>query len=329
MKPTDVVSALQALIPTRRPLYLWGPPGIGKSSLVKQAAESLDMEVIDIRAVLLDPVDLRGLPSVKDGRCHWCPPAFLPRGGRGVLFLDEVAQAPTMVQAALMQLIHDRACGEYELPDEWVTIAASNRQEDRAGAHKLITPLLNRFVHLDLEVSNDDWQSWALTAGIAAEVRAFLKFRPGMLFTFKPELNERAFATPRSWEFVSDVLAATPEELLHPVCAGIVGDGPAVEFVAFQRLFGQLPDMDQVLANPTTCTVPTQMDVLYALSGALVEKCRKADTAKLTSALKFTIRLPSEFSVLTFRDLAALHPTIFQLPVASEWLKKNRHVFAA
>lgn len=329
MKPTDLVAAMKALLPTRRPTYIWGPPGIGKSSIIKQAAASLDLPVIDIRAVLLDPVDLRGLPVVKDGRVQWCPPAFFPKGGQGVLFFDELAQAPPLTQAGLLQIILERQCGEYELPEGWLTVAASNRTEDRAGTHRLITPLLNRFIHLDLEVSLDDWQAWALEVGISPKVRSFLKWKPAGLFAFDPSRNERAFATPRSWEFVSDVVEATPEELLHPVVAGIVGEGMAVEFCAFQRLFGSLPDMDQVLANPKTCTMPTQADVLYALTGALVEKCRKATAEKLTAAMHFIIRMPAEFSVLAFRDLSSLHNTLFQMPVASEWLRKNRHVFGS
>ncbi|WP_202947367.1 MoxR family ATPase [Zavarzinella formosa] len=149
--------------------------------------------MVDVRATLLDPVDLRGLPSVVRGTAVWCPPAFLPRECRGLLFLDELAQAPPLVQAACLQLTLDRRLGEYELPEGWGVIAASNRSEDRAGTHRLISPLLNRFVHLDLEVSADDWQAWAVTANIAAKVRSFLRFRPGLLFQFKPETNRGPF----------------------------------------------------------------------------------------------------------------------------------------
>ncbi|MCI0456912.1 MAG: MoxR family ATPase [Gemmataceae bacterium] len=248
MKPSDVASALAALIPTKRPIYLWGPPGVGKSSIVKQAAESLDLQVCDLRAVLLDPVDLRGLPFIdntngpRPRKAEWCPPAFLPRDKeevgdtRGVLFLDELAQAPPLVQAACLQLTLDRKVGDYELPPNWTVIAASNRQEDRAGAHKLISPLLNRFIHLDLEVSHEDWNAWALAAGLAPEVRAFINFRPALLFDFDPSRGARAFPTPRSWSFVSDVVGHTPTHLLHPVIAGCVSEGPAAEFVAFQDL---------------------------------------------------------------------------------------------
>src|SRR3954470_18736272 len=267
MRPSEVTRALAALVPTRRPVYLWGPPGAGKSSLVRQAAEARGLRLVDVRATLLDPVDLRGLPQVVRDTAVWRPPAFLPRGGQGVLFLDELAQAAPLVQAACLQLTLDRRVGEYELPDGWSVVAASNRAEDRAGTHRLISPLLNRFVHLDLDVSPEDWQEWAAAAGLASEVRAFLRYRPGLLFQFDPAANPRAFPTPRSWQFVSDSLAATPSDLLHQVAAGCVGDGPAAEFLGFLKLYRELPDLDAVLARPEQSPVPREPAVLYPLVG--------------------------------------------------------------
>jgi hypothetical protein len=324
MKPSEVMQTLTGLLPTRRPLYLWGPPGVGKSSLVRQAAQRARLPVVDVRAVLLDPVDLRGLPRIEGDRALWCPPAFLPREGEGVLFLDELAQAPPLVQAACLSLTLDRRVGEYVLPGGWSVVAASNRQEDRAGAHRLISPLLNRFVHLDLEVSHDDWHDWAVGAGVAPEVRGFLRYRPALLFQFEPGVSARAFATPRSWEFVSQVLAHTPRELLHPVVSGCVGEGPAAEFVGFARIYRELPDPDQVLANPATASVPREPAVLYALCGALVERCRKASQKVLTSFVQYVGRMPDEFGVLAMRDVLTVAPGLLTLPDAQAWLARAR-----
>lgn len=327
MRPSHVIETLTSLIPTRQPIYLWGPPGVGKSSLVRQAATYLDLATLDIRAVLLDPVDLRGIPAVNgDHRAHWCIPDFLPREGRGVLFLDELAQAPPLVQSACLQLTLDRRIGEYELPDGWSVVAASNRQEDRAGAHRLISPLLNRFVHLDVEVSLDDWQRWAIGAGIAPEVRSFLQFRPGLLFAFDPTAGARSFPTPRSWEFVSSVLPHTAEHLLHPVVSGCVGEGPAAEFCGYLRVYRGLPDLAQVLSQPDTITVPTDPGVLYALVGALGERARDADRPTLDAMFRFAGRLPAEYGVLLARDIVAVNPAALALPAAGRWLASHREL---
>ncbi|MGE0367283.1 MAG: ATP-binding protein, partial [Phycisphaerales bacterium] len=276
MRPSDIARTLKSLIPTRRPVYLWGPPGVGKSSCVHQAVKDLGLMLVDLRAVLLDPVDLRGLPSIRDGRAHWCPPSFFPHAGEGVIFADELAQAPPLVQAGFLQLTLDRKIGDYELPSGWTVLAASNRQEDRAGTHKLISPLLNRFIHLDLEVSHEDWMAWAIESGVPVEVRAFLNFKPGLLFDFNPASGARAFPTPRSWAFVGEVLPYTPQDLLFSVVAGTVGEGPAAEFTAFCEIFQKLPDPDAVLEHPTQAKVPDAkaVSVLYALVGALSERMR-------------------------------------------------------
>lgn len=211
MIPSHIARALTTLLPTRQPVFLWGPPGVGKSQIVAQTAAGLGLDLIDIRAVLLDPVDLRGLPQIDaDGRTHWRAPAFLPAGGQGVLFLDELNAAPPLVQAACYQLILDRALGEYQLPDGWTVLAAGNRDQDRAVTHRMPSALANRFVHLEIEAHLEDWVAWATCCGIRPEVISFLRFRPSLLHDFDPAVASRAFPTPRSWQFVSVMLAGSP-----------------------------------------------------------------------------------------------------------------------
>ncbi|MEZ6140889.1 MAG: MoxR family ATPase [Zavarzinella sp.] len=323
MRPTELVRAVSALLSTSRPVYLWGPPGIGKSTLIRQVALAGSLPLVDIRATLLDPVDLRGLPHLNNGSVQWCPPAFLPSGGEGILFLDELAQAPPLVQSACLQLTLDRRLGEYELPAGWSIIAASNRSEDRAGTHRLISPLLNRFIHLDLEPSLEDWQTWAIGAGIAPEVRSFLNFRPNLLYGFDPGQNSRAFPTPRSWEFVSNAISKLPEELLHPVVVGCIGEGPAAEFTSFLRLSRQIPNIDDALQHPDTTVIPHDPATLYALVGALVERCRQ-DQAPLPQFVRYACRLPEEFGMVAIRDALNIQPKLAALPAVQDWIRNAR-----
>jgi MoxR-like ATPase len=178
MRPLEVRQALACLVPLQRSIYLWGPPGVGKSSLVQQLARQQNLELIDLRVTLLDPVDLRGLPRLNKTKVDWCSPSFLPTKGSGILFLDELAQATPLVLAACLQLTLDRKIGEYQLRDGWMVIAASNRCEDRAGTHRLITPFLNRFIHLDLEVSLAEFAIRSATLDIRSRVVLARKDRP-------------------------------------------------------------------------------------------------------------------------------------------------------
>ena len=174
MKASKITSAISALIDSKIPSFLWGPPGIGKSSIVKQISTAKSLQFIDLRLSLMDPTDLKGIPFYDKHEHHsvWAPPSFLPKSGEGILFLDELNSAPPAVQASAYQLILDRQVGEYKLPDGWAIVAAGNRETDRGVVYKMPTPLANRFVHLEMEVDVNDWKDWAFSTGI--EVKTFL-----------------------------------------------------------------------------------------------------------------------------------------------------------
>ena len=324
MNAKQINSSLRTLIRLRQPVFIWGAPGVGKSQVVAQVAGELGLALTDIRAVLLDPVDLRGLPSVKDGTARWCPPSFLPVAGEGVLFLDELNAAPPLVQAACYQLVLDRQVGEYRLPDGWTVVAAGNRETDRAVTHRMPSALANRFVHLDFSVDVDTWLDWAGEADIGEEIMAFIRFRPKLLHAFDPGKNEKAFPSPRSWEFAARILAADPEpEVLTSLLKGTVGPGAATEFAGFSRLFRQLPDPDTILDHPATAAIPEEPAILYALCESLAKKAGE-ETAE--SIVAYASRLPSEFGVLLVRDTVRNHRPVVESPVFSSWATANSDV---
>ena len=325
MQPSIMSQTLTALIPTLQPTWIWGPPAVGKSSIVRAAAAALGIELIDIRAVLLDPVDLRGLPTIgKDGRAKWAVPGFLPSKGRGVLFLDELAQATPLVQAALLQLSLERRLGEYELPEGWAIVAASNRQEDRAGGHRVISALSSRFLHLDMEVHAGDWSAWAVGAGVAPEVRGFIASQPTKLHVFDGAAGERSFPSPRTWEFVSRIMPACTDATMFDLVAGCIGKGHAAEFVAFAQVYRRLPDVDQILRSPATAGVPNEPDVLWAVTTSVVEKCRE-DKKKSAAAITYADRLAGnrfEFASMLFRDTLKVDKAALKTPQGQAFITK-------
>ena len=325
MKASEIREALKVLAEAGQPVFIWGPPGVGKSQVVKQTARTLGREVRDVRAVLLDPVDLRGLPTVNgDGRAHWAVPEFLPREGEGVLFLDELNAAPPLVQAACYQLVLDRQLGEYRLPEGWAVVAAGNRETDRAVAHRMPSALANRFVHLEFEVDLEDWVAWALGAGVMTEVIGFLRFRPGLLHSFDPRKNDKAFPTPRAWEFVSRILEQGPApEIEYELVRGTVGEGAAAELVGFLKIFRKLPNPDAVLMAPDTAEVPEDPATLYAICAALA---RKASEQTMERLVKYFNRLPAEFSVLAVRDSVKQSQDVVNTRAFIEWASAHSDV---
>ena len=328
MTPLQIISSLRTLLSIRQPVFIWGAPGVGKSQVVAETAHSMGYALKDIRAILLDPVDLRGIPRITpQSGTQWCPPSFLPGpgdAGQGILFLDELNAAPPLVQAACYQLILDRRIGEYELPAGWVVVAAGNRESDRAVTHRMPTALSNRMVHLEFETCLDDWLRWAVGAGIRAEVRAFLQFRPSLLHDFDPRSASRAFASPRSWSFVSSMLDADPAgDVEYDLFRGAVGDGAAAEFMGFLQVWRSLPSVDGILAAPLEAAVPSEPAALYAVSEALAAR---ASWSNMPSVAAYMERLPVEFGVLCMRQAVCRERSLVESPAFAAWAQNHADV---
>jgi len=324
MKPSRVNEKLKTCIRAKRPAFIWGPPGVGKSDTVKQVAEELKYKLIDVRAVLLDPVDLRGLPTIDNGQARWCPPSFLPKGkGKRIIFLDELNAAPPLVQAACYQLILDRKIGEYTLPDDVVLVAAGNRETDRAVTSRMPSPLANRFIHLDFDVDLDDWISWGLNNGVRTEILAFQRFRPETLYNFDPKKNDKAFATPRSITFLSELMDADNGNIDFDLAKGTVGEGYAAEFIGFLKIYKSLPDPNLVLMAPNKAVVPDDPATLYAICGAVAQK---ASEQNMKNVVTYANRLPDEFSVLLIRDCVNRDEKLVNTRAFIEWTSKHSDI---
>jgi len=329
MKASKLATALSTCIAIRRPAFVWGPPGVGKSALVAQVAADLGVGFIDLRAILLDPVDLRGLPFVETVDGHkfagWATPSFLPRDGRGILFLDELNAAPQSTQAALYQLTTPPyKLGDYSLPPGWTVVAAGNRETDRAVTNRMPSALANRFVHLSLEVDADDWTTWAIKAGVPVELVAFIRFRPELLHKFDPA--QKAFPTPRSWQTVGEIFASGPAEAVElDLYGGTVGEGAAAEFCGFLRVYRTLPSVDAIMLDPKRAKVPAASEpaTIFALCAALA---RKSTPANFDRVVEYAARLPREFAVLLVKSAVGRDAALQQTKAFIGWSAANADV---
>lgn len=302
MTPSNLATLMHHILPTKRPLFVWGPPGCGKSQITRQVAVKNGLDIIDLRMLLLDPTDLRGLPHVNgDNRAHWCPPDFLPKDGKGILFLDELSCCPPLVQSSALQLVLDRRIGEWELPDGWHVWAAGNREQDRSVFHRMPAPLLNRFVHVEVEPDVDDWAIWAHSHGIHPLIIAFLRVRPNLLLDMSNP-TAKAFPTPRSWEYANDMFPM-PEDVRYVALRGCIGDGTATELEAYLRTASGIPTEQDILTNPGGIPIPKDPSLLYALASLMASLAvRRDDVNQLNALVTLCLRLPKEFTILFCRD---------------------------
>jgi MoxR-like ATPase len=256
----------------RHAVMIWGPPGVGKSSIVVRIAQDNELQFVDVRLSQLAPTDLRGLPVPADGVSRWFPPEFLPTDGRGILFLDELNMAPPTMQGVAQQLILDRKVGSYVLPDGWLVWAAGNRKEDRASVHDMPAPLANRFLHLDVGADLDSFRRYAAVRKLDERIPAFLAFRPQLLHAL--DTRRPAWPSPRSWEMANTLLAAGAD------IAPAVGDAAAAEFTAFCDVYGKLPGLENILTAKGKGGVwPEEPSSRYALTLSLAFRAETAERA--------------------------------------------------
>ncbi|MBV2124090.1 MAG: MoxR family ATPase [Candidatus Thiodiazotropha sp. (ex Ctena orbiculata)] len=336
MRPIQLITILeQEFISTRAghhtPVMLWGPPGVGKSDMVREVAMNHQAPVIDIRLSQMEPSDLRGIPFRINGSVEWAVPSILPNrkrhGAAGILFLDEITSAPPTVSAAAYQLILDRRLGEYQVPDGWAIFAAGNRQGDRGVTYSMPAPLANRFSHFEVETNLDDWVTWAYRNDIDERIIAFLRFRPELLFDFDPAHNPVAFPSPRSWEFAHRALQKFDKhpQLLQGALQACVGPAAGVELNAFVNSLDKMPDLDAIIAGDDV-PVPDEIDLQYAIAAALVGRAIRAHdagdgTVTHGRILEYARQFPQrEMGVMLVSDMhRAIGEAIFSVPQFSDW----------
>jgi len=273
--PSGIRKALTKCFNIQRPLFLWGPPGIGKSEIVADVAKEMNGLMIDLRLGQMDPTDIRGIPyyNKDEGVMDWAPPIDLPDEKTAtqypvvVLFLDEMNSAPPSVQAAAYQLILNRRVGKYVLPDNVVLVAAGNRESDKGVTYRMPTPLANRFVHQEMRVDFSDWQEWAVSNGIHSDVVGYLSFAKQDLYDFDAKSSSRAFATPRSWTFVSELLEDNDldHDTLTDLVSGTIGEGLAIKFMAHRKISNKMPLAEDILSGKVSDLEVKEISAMYSL----------------------------------------------------------------
>ena len=291
--PNETRSRLLRAFKAKRPVFLWGPPGIGKSQIIADLTKELGGLCIDLRLGQMEPTDLRGIPFYnKDiGKMDWAEPVDLPSKELAeqypiiTLFLDEMNQAAPAVQGSAFQLVLDRRLGKYVLPDNVVIVAAGNRESDKGVSFRMPTPLANRFVHLEVRQDYESWNEWAVKNRVHKDVVGYIGFAKNDLFDFNPRSASRAFATPRSWSFVSQFLYdddATDAEL-SDLIAGTIGDGLAIKFMAHRKVAGQMPNPSEILAGKVKELKVKEVSAMYSLTVSMCYELQDA-FAKLGKA---------------------------------------------
>lgn len=340
----EAIPAIKKCVQVKRPLMMWGPPGIGKSDVVAQLCNAMGGKLYDVRLPLLEPTDLRGIPfyNKEIGKMDWAAPIDLPDAETAkeypvvFLFLDEVNGAAPAVQAAAYQLILNRKIGKYELPDNCVIVAAGNRESDKGVSYRMPAPLSNRFVHLELRVDFDSWLDWAVKNKIHKDVVGYLSFAKNSLFDFDPRSPSRSFATPRSWQFVSQLVADddVSEGTFADLVSGAIGEGTALKFMAHRKFAASLPEPEDILSGKVTELKTKEISAMYSLVTAMCYELdefskNKGDSEKLhkmaDNFLTYAMaNMPTEVAVMGARTAVKVYNLPLNVKKLSSFSEFNK-----
>lgn len=340
--------AYSAVIKNRLPVktipsvMLWGPPGVGKSQAIRQIAKEIEastgktVKVTDVRLLLFNPIDLRGIPTSNADKtlAVWLKPQIFQMDSSddivNILFLDEISAAPQSVQAAAYQITLDRVVGEHRLPDNCIVIAAGNRTTDKSVAYKMPKALANRLLHIEIEGSFFSWKQWAITSGINDRVIGFLSFRQNYLMGFDHGSDDLAFPTPRAWEMVSNLLNAVNDDIdaMYALIAGIVGTGVAVEFRTWAKVYQSLPPIEDIFDGKMPA-VPANTDAIYALTASMTTYARshKDEMGRIANSIRYADKMPPDFGAVLMKDYMYIEKgykeRLMLIPEFTKWLQRK------
>lgn len=304
-----------------RPVFIWGPPGIGKSSIVQQFAAEVGLPCVSLLGSQLAPEDIIGVPQIVNGVSRFCPPAMIARDESYCLFLDELNACSPEVQKAFYSLIHERRVGEYHLPAGSIVIGAGNRAQDSAIVKPMSSALMNRMVHVHLRVSHRDWLAWARANAIHPLILEYVQTRPDHLWS-QPPKHEETFSSPRSWHMLSDALLEFGDRLsdegLEVLAYGCLTSHHAGQFKAFVKQLRSKYALNAIIKGEMGWPHrPEDRDVLYFLSQSfrahIVHELPSEQNALMPAQKEFAHRAKG-----LLKELASISLEMAQMVVADQ-----------
>lgn len=330
----------------RTPL-LRGSPGCGKTSAVRQAAKELDKTYPGFQYVEINPTmpadEVGGIPDLirvegQATRTDYALPAWFPTAKdnpdwRGIICLDDALQGDRMMQQTLANLILARNLRGHALPEGAMIVATGNRMEDKAGVSRTLTHFADRMCWINIAAEPTAWiEDFAIPEGISEKVIGYILMDKSKLDMFDP--NVEKCPTSRTWEAVSGHLkyldtlsvSSTKNKFAQAVLGGELGIGEATKFWAFCNLFGQLPDIDDLLKDPANAKINYSLDIQYALVIAIANHM---DENNFANALEYIDRIGPDLTTLAVKVGTKAKPDLRKSPAWTKWAVKNQDVVCA
>lgn len=244
----------------------------------------------------------------------------------GNCFLDELTSCSPAVQCAAYRLVLDREHADQRLHPQCGIIAAGNGVADGAVANRMGTAMQTRLMHMTVDVTPTEWVLWASSAGLDHRVISYINTKPDHLHVFNPSHNDLTYRNPRTWHMLSDVIKskATIDHKDKPLIAAAVGEAGVMDFIAFTQVYGQMPSIEAILANPEGVPFNDSPNIVFALVGAIAHQLSSTNGDKL---VKFISRVGIEFQALCIKMACKRNPKLLEEDFITDWIDLNPSKF--
>ena len=330
----------QYLIPSvhQRPILLMGPPGIGKTAIMEQAASACGISLVSYTITHHTRQSAIGLPYLTKRQYGGKEMTIteytmseiiasvhdkIEETGlqEGILFIDEINCVSETLAPTMLQFLQRKSFGSHHVPAGWVIVAAGNPPEYNKSVRDFDVVTLDRLKRIDVREDYDVWKKYAYRRQIHAAILSYLDIKKQHFYTFETTVDGQAFVTARGWEDLSQFLLAC-EKLNLPIDESVILEyiqHPKIarDFAAYYDLFQKYQSdyhVEEILAGN--------------LPASAIERLQGAPFDERLSVIGMLIgRLTGTFSTSYYLDMQIT--TLFESLKSAQALEADAHMLSA
>ena len=207
----------------QRPIFLMGPPGIGKTAIMEQVASELGVGLVSYSMTHHTRQSALGLPFIEKkvyGGTEYSVSEYtmseiiasvydmMEQTGvkEGILFLDEINCVSETLAPAMLQFLQYKIFGRHRVPDGWIVVTAGNPPEYNNSVREFDIVTWDRLKRVDVEPDYEVWKEYAYKHGIHAAIITFLDIKKSDFYKIETTVDGKTFVTARGWSDLSDMM---------------------------------------------------------------------------------------------------------------------------
>ena len=210
-------------IQKQRPIFLLGAPGIGKTAIVEQIAEELDIALVSYSMTHHTRQSALGLPYIVekeyDGEHYQVSEYTMSEiiasvyeamettgKKRGILFLDEINCISETLAPSMLQFLQYKTFGRHQVPENWIVVTAGNPPEFNRSVHEFDIVTWDRLKRIEIEPEYASWKEYALAQQVHPAITSYLDIKPEHFYHISTTIDGKQFVTARGWDDLSQMI---------------------------------------------------------------------------------------------------------------------------